>query len=336
VADAPFGVVTLAASGGEGGADISTMRVAQAGGYGILPNAAMPNTFLAHAYDLSDPFGNISCYKMQCCSNNFNPNNTAQTCHGCWGAGNYCEVGDATNFYMGPIHPRTKKPVGLRLAQASAAVAYKKKVAFTGPTLAGCTKAGSKITLTFNTTLLGAGGGIAVQNYSRVQLSSMLDVLVNKSAWCMQIQSHGKKLPNSCWDDGYGHQDPVGPAYDVQYKHPMPCTKQPIKEHCPCGAGGCNTTAFAWMPVDITLGTAPGTVIADLSNSGGVAYAVRYAFAGGGNCCYNRPASSAPCEPASCPLMGSGTEQGLPANPFVAQITAAGKCACIPPVVCDA
>ena len=40
-----------------------------------------------------------------------------------------------------------------------------------------------------------------------------------------------------------------------------------------------------------------------------------------------------------CPLMlvlaGSGDAAAFPATPFVAQITDAGKCACIPPIVCD-
>jgi hypothetical protein len=41
-ADAPFGLVTLAPSGTEGGSDIGTMRWAQTGSYG-----AMPNTFVS-------------------------------------------------------------------------------------------------------------------------------------------------------------------------------------------------------------------------------------------------------------------------------------------------
>ena len=40
---APFGLVTLAPSGTEGGSDIGTMRWAQTASYGVLPNPAMPN-----------------------------------------------------------------------------------------------------------------------------------------------------------------------------------------------------------------------------------------------------------------------------------------------------
>ena len=93
---APFGVVTLAASGTEGGADISAMRVAQAGSHASLPNPDMPNTFLAHAYDLSDPYGNISCYKGGCCDFT-NPNNTHAKCHGC--SSKYGDSGDGPELY---------------------------------------------------------------------------------------------------------------------------------------------------------------------------------------------------------------------------------------------
>ena len=46
---APFGIVTLASSGSEGGPNMGAMRMAQTASYGILPNPAMPNTFLAQA-----------------------------------------------------------------------------------------------------------------------------------------------------------------------------------------------------------------------------------------------------------------------------------------------
>jgi hypothetical protein len=64
--------VTLAPSGGEGGADLPSMRWAQTASYGVLPNPAMPQTFVAQAFDLNDPFANITCYKQKCCDNNFN------------------------------------------------------------------------------------------------------------------------------------------------------------------------------------------------------------------------------------------------------------------------
>jgi hypothetical protein len=56
---APFGLVTLAPSGGEGSPDIGTMRLAQVASYGVLPNPVMPRTFVAQAFDLNDPFANM-------------------------------------------------------------------------------------------------------------------------------------------------------------------------------------------------------------------------------------------------------------------------------------
>ena len=49
---APFGVATLASGGSEGGNDIGGMRWSQTSNYGTLPSPAIPNSFLAHAYDL--------------------------------------------------------------------------------------------------------------------------------------------------------------------------------------------------------------------------------------------------------------------------------------------
>ena len=64
---APFGLVTLASSGNEGGHNLGSMRLAQTAGYGVLPNAAMPNTFLVQALDLDDPYINTTCSDIKCC-----------------------------------------------------------------------------------------------------------------------------------------------------------------------------------------------------------------------------------------------------------------------------
>ena len=52
---APFGIVSLSAHDSEGAADMASFRWAQAASYGTVPNPALPNAFLAHAYDLQDP-----------------------------------------------------------------------------------------------------------------------------------------------------------------------------------------------------------------------------------------------------------------------------------------
>ena len=53
--EAPFGVVSLSSHDSEGAHDMASFRWAQQGSYGTLPNKIMPNTFMAHAFDLQDP-----------------------------------------------------------------------------------------------------------------------------------------------------------------------------------------------------------------------------------------------------------------------------------------
>lgn len=80
----------------------------------------------------------------------------------------FCDS-QATNYYIGPIHPRDKKPVGDRLAAAAASIAYGLQGPFTGPTLAGCQMAHGKITVQFNR--LGPLGGFFCCRFeSRSQL----------------------------------------------------------------------------------------------------------------------------------------------------------------------
>ena len=67
------------------------------------------NVFVAQGYDLGDPWSNDTCYgKMKCHDNSVPP---AGGWGGCTG---YCESVKTTNWYMGPIHGRDKKPVGAR------------------------------------------------------------------------------------------------------------------------------------------------------------------------------------------------------------------------------
>ena len=294
---APFGLVTLAASGSEGGADLGSMRLAQTAGYGVLPNPAMPNTFLAQAHDLDDPFINQTCGNAKCCDYDYNA--TVCASHGSGGAGcaAYCDSTGRTRWYMGPIHPRSKKPVGARLAQAAGVQVYGLPGAATGPTLSGCSVSGMSITVKFNAQLLGADA-VQVQAYppaySNVSASA-LAVLVNPNGFCFQ-GSKGK-----CFDDGSGSAGP-----------------------------NATDSARDWVYVDIAQATA-SSITVDLSRSGGVAYGVRYAMEDA-TCCQHYAPTSGPCPVASCPIMGRASR--LPANPFLARIVG-GKCACIPPQVCD-
>jgi len=65
---APFGIVTLASSGSEGGPNMGAMRQAQTAGYGVLPPAqaggtGLEATFFAQAYDLDDQW--CVCHRSQ-------------------------------------------------------------------------------------------------------------------------------------------------------------------------------------------------------------------------------------------------------------------------------
>ena len=90
----------------------------------------------------------------------------------------------------------------------------------------------------------------------------------------------------------------------------------------------------AWINLPImSVGTAPGTITADISQlDGQVPTAVRYAW-GFTNCCdLTDPTLGVThgCV-ANCPIMSSSA---LPANPFIAKIVG-GKCECVAPQVCD-
>lgn len=209
-----------------------------------------------------------------------------------------------TDYYMGPIHPRSKKPVGARLAQAAAVTVYGTPGAFTGPTLSGCRVSadGRTATVTFNSSLLGADS-VQVQPYppayKNVSASAMA-VLVDPHGFCFQSAS-AKKSPPVCFDDGTGSAAP-------------------------------NTTdGVGWVFVDIAEATT-NSITVDLARAGGAKiYGVRYAMADE-NCCAHYAPTSGPCPVASCPLMGKASR--LPANPFMAHIKG-GKCVCIPPQACD-
>eukprot|EP01048_Picozoa_sp_COSAG05_P015477 COSAG05_NODE_1871_length_3926_cov_1.858897_4_plen_244_part_00 len=237
----------------------------------------------------------------------------------CMGVCRYMPDGCAP-VYMGPIHDRNKKPVGRRLARACAATVYSKAGPFTGPTITGCKKSGSTITITFNTSLL-SGDALEVQPYNAsVVGASQMAVLVNASNFCFQqgkdpqpkqLSAGGSPAPvQPCWFDGF---DKVG------------------------AAAGVTDEKADWVQVDIKAGAAPNSIDVDLSKAGGKAFGLRYGWLGGGACC-SKMVGTAPnalqCGAEQCPLMLKAAR--LPANPFMAKITAAGKCECMPPQKCDA
>ena len=167
-ASAPFGVVTLASSGTEGGPNLGAMRLAQTAGYGVLPNEEMPNTFLAQAGDLDDAWGPATgpCFSnfaadWGCCGKGaYQANRSSAACKaGTKGRPEMCDAACAAAAGTpseGGIHPRTKLPVGDRLAVAAFNSVYGGSEAMTGPTLSSCAVNTNVATLTvqFNAKLL--------------------------------------------------------------------------------------------------------------------------------------------------------------------------------------
>lgn len=174
---APFGIVTLASSGSEGGPNMGAMRLAQTAGYGVVPNEAMPNTFFAQAGDLLDAWGPATgpCFDAaasdwNCCpKGSYTANRSSATCNaGTHGKPEICDpacAAAAGTVTKGGIHPRSKLPVGERLATAGFTVVYNGKGPGTGPTLSSCNVSSTVLTIEFNTTLL-AGDKVVLNQYN--------------------------------------------------------------------------------------------------------------------------------------------------------------------------
>lgn len=323
---APFGIVTLASSGSEGGPNMGAMRWAQTANYGVLPSSGMPNTFFAQAGDLDDPWGPAGgpCFGPWFCCPGTKPAYNATACQGretlCAPA---CSANADTIAVMGGIHPRDKKPVGDRLAQAAYNTIYGGNAIYTGPTLSGCAVSDATLTVFFNATLLrneklapltpfppyiepsryaplGSGG-------------SQLWVQTNASLFCME-------------------------AICVTNTTTGQCEKN--VETCPTWAGGDNSIVPAgtldsnWIQLNYTLATSGTAINVDLTPLGGLApTAIRYTW-GIFDCCDHTDPNlyvTHGCL-AGCPLTSSVTQ--LPANPFQAKIVN-GVCSCIAPQMCD-
>lgn len=336
---APFGVVTLASSGSEGGPNFGTMRIAQTMSFGVLPTPTMPNTFLAQAYDLDDEWGPgaspclNSKTKWQCCVGSTGSGScgsagayNATVCNGrealCATA---CAADMGTPCLMGGIHPRSKKPVGDRLGRAMLNTVYGGTGAFTGPTLSSCASSTSASTLTisFNSSLL-RGDTLALQPLQRAG-GSQLWVQTNATLFCMEPQCviNASSPTHAC-----ASYNPANP-------------KQGPALFCPTWAGGDGgATTYpngvydsGWQSLNFTADASGTAIIVDLKPLNGIApTAVRYAW-GAVDCCDHTDPNlyvTSGCI-AQCPIMSSS---GLPANPFAAQINSAGTCVCVAPQVC--
>jgi hypothetical protein len=319
---APFGLVTLASSGSEGGPNFGTMRIAQTASYGVLPSPELPNTFLAQAYDLDDTWGPTAgpCFTVwACCKTNKAYN--ATKCEGretlCQPA---CEADISTPMLMGGIHPRSKKEVGDRLGRAMINTIYGGSKAFTGPTLSSCSRTGNSLSIQFNETLL-RGDTLSLQPLQRAG-GSQLWVQTNASLFCMEPQCVLNQTSGKC--------DNINPANP----------RQGFAYYCPTYAGGDGVSIYSnnildsgWISLNFTADASGTAVTVDLTPLGGqVPTAVKYAW-GVVDCCDHTDPNlyvQYGCI-AQCPIMSSS---GLPANPFQAQITSEGTCKCVAPQVC--
>jgi hypothetical protein len=302
---AAFGVVTLAATTSEGnGKHMAGMRWSQTGNYGVLPNTIMPNTFIAQAYDLGDPWEMSSADDKHC-----SKPPRASDCVP-WSTDGWDSTllplapaveRDIAPSFMGGIHPRIKSPVGRRLAHALYHSQMGGTLSFTGPTIAGCNFAantnGGEITVRFNTTLL------------RNEIISLGDWDSNMNNW--------------------GTDDSSGP---------MICFPSLGK-----AGDDCLTTTSMWKSASVALGNNVSSVIFTVTSAGlGVPSAIRYGWPlsdAGDSCCPNKNSTNgfAPCIPGNCPIKTG--QSLLPANPFYANITAgttSNVCACLLPQICNA
>lgn len=314
---APFGIVTLASSGSAGGTNMGAMRHAQTANYGVVPNAALPNTFLAQAYDLDDEWGPAfgPCFSTWSCCDTKDSHYNPKICNATLAlkCKNACAAAAGTTS-QGAIHPRSKKQVGDRLGTAAFNTVYGGASAFTGPTLEGCNLQNNWLVIRFNATLL-RGDELVLQKvppthklpgrHAPIAGGSQLYVQTDANHFCMEA---------------------------------IPCQSDPTKQCCASWAGGSGNEVAVdsfddgWIMLNFSLASKTSIKV-DLSPlNGAVPTAVRYAW-GVLDCCdYSDPELfvSHGCI-ASCPIMSSSK---LPAYPFQARIVA-GRCECVAPQICS-
>ena len=297
-----FGIVTLASSGSEGAGShaMGAMRQAQTAGNGVLPanEGIMANTFMAQAYDLDDQWSgdrgpcvevgwNKTSPAVDCCGKD---GGNSTTCTLDWAdtCANMCYANVHTAQYMGGIHPRSKKPVGERLAQAAFNSVYGGSAAFTGPTLAGCALTNSTLTIEFDISLL-RGDTVVVQRFGKPNFTpyyhghgnpmfhggSQLYVQTIASSFCVEtlsIDDRNASSPVYCptWAGGAGKS----------VTQPAPMGRFPT-----FGGNGASTVNDpnefneGWINLPLHEGNTPSSIIVDLSPlKGAVPTAVRYAW----------------------------------------------------------
>jgi sialate O-acetylesterase len=327
--NAPFGVVTLASSGSEGGPNMGAMRQAQTANYGVLPVPSLPSTFLAQAYDLDDEWGPAvgPCFEEWSCCDYKHIHFNSTTCNAT--LAKRCQNACASTYTpdRGGIHPRNKKLVGDRLGTAAFNTVYGGTGPITGPTLLSCSLDENSLWIRFHPELL-RSDSLVVNKFpplyqlpharGRLAGGSQLWVQTDSDQFCMEPLSY--PAPNNSPDEKF---------------------ETPMEQYCPTWAGGSptnnSTTTLdgGWIMLNYTLVSSTSIMIqVDLSPLQGKApTAVRYAW-GIIDCCdYSDPDLFVThgCI-ANCPIMSTSN---LPANPFQAKIDVAGECQCIYPQICS-
>jgi hypothetical protein len=283
------------------------MRWSQTGNYGVLPNALMPNTFLAQGFDIGDPWqmydaDGRKCSKPPYAADCVEPWTNLSAWDPVVAALAPAIRADTTPSFMGGIHPRIKPPVGRRLAQAYVNQFAGGGAPFTGPTIAGCAldATAGTITVAYDSALL-RGEPVLVQPFD-----------ADKRNWGVR-DSAGFMV---CYSSAAGGADCL--ASDESAAH-----------------------LDLWLPAAAAAGADGASAVLTLlppPPAGGGVAALRYGWPlsnEGDTCCpkYNVTKGLEVCVPANCPVKGS--RSFLPGNPFYANITG-GKCACLHPQVCSA
>ena len=207
---------------------------------------------------------------------------------------------DATNYFMGPIHPRAKIWVGKRLAAAIYNLVYGGTGPIVGPVISSCKMSvdGKAVTVQFNSSLL-LGDTVSLGLYNETAIASAMEVQIAKGP-----NANDGTVPNLI---GSSSLSPPPPPMDG-----------------------------TWIPAQIRAAGAPNAITIDVSalkDNGTTPLGIRYAWSDT-PCCdgyYGFGAGDAPCPMASCPIKGSNSQ--LPAMPFIASLVE-GTCVCTPPQVC--
>ena len=334
-----FGAVALPSGGSEGAPHMGPMRVAQTAGFGVLPNEELPNTWIVQAYDLEDEWnsGDGPCFgantrgswgtsSWACCDDG-KYNSTA--CAGretlCAPA---CEALAGSAVVMGGIHPRSKQPVGQRLALGAFNSAYGGTGAVTGPTIASCSLAGATLSVAFNTGLL-KGDTVLLQPIYPVTPTSRPNRYWNFGGSLMWAQNNASLF---CTE----------PQCVINATSGRCAVTTPMLEFCPTWAGGDGVTLLpigtydspsSWTMLDLKLSASGTGVDVDLSPLNGTApTALKYAY-DMLFCCDGTDPTLYVTHGCieECPIMSSSR---LPANPFIAKVVG-NACECLPPQVCN-